>query len=55
MKDELGGKIIKKLVRLRAKTCSYLKDNDNEGRKQKGYKRSELKKMMIKESNQLIQ
>ena len=38
MKDELGGKIMKKLIGLRAKTCSYLKDNNNEDIKAKGAK-----------------
>ena len=35
VKDELGGQIMKKLVGLRAKTCSYLKDDD-EFKKAKG-------------------
>ena len=35
VKDELGGQIMKKLVGLRAKTCSYLKDDD-EYKKAKG-------------------
>ena len=30
MKNELGGQIMKELVGLRAKTYSYLKDNDVE-------------------------
>ena len=38
MKNELGGQIIKEFVRLRAKTYSYLKDNNNEDRKAKGTK-----------------
>ena len=29
-KDELGGKIMKKLCALRAKTCTYLMDDDIE-------------------------
>ena len=35
MKDELGGQIIKEFVRLRAKTDSYLKDNNDEDKKAK--------------------
>ena len=38
MKDELGGAIMKKIVGLRAKTYSYLKDNNDEDKKQKGQK-----------------
>ena len=34
MKDELGGQIMKEFVELRAKTYSYLKDNDK-GKKKK--------------------
>ena len=35
MKDELGGKITKKFVGLRAKICSYLTNNYNEDKKAK--------------------
>ena len=38
MKDELGGQIIKKFIGLRSKTYSYLKDNNDEGKKAKGPK-----------------
>ena len=37
-KDELGGKIMKEFVALRAKTYSYLMDNDSEHKKQKEQK-----------------
>ena len=30
MKDELGGKLMKEFAALRAKTCSYLTDNNDE-------------------------
>ena len=43
MKDELGGQIMKKFVGLRAKTCSYLKNNNDEDKKAK-----ETKKCVIK-------
>ena len=38
MTDELGGQFMKKIVGLRTKTQSYLKDNDDEYKKQKGEK-----------------
>ena len=38
MKDELGGQIIKEFVGLRAKTYSYLKENDDEDKIAKGTK-----------------
>ena len=43
MKDELGGQIIKEFVGLRAKTYSYLKDNNDEDKKAKGTKVCVLK------------
>ena len=38
LKDELGGKIIKEFVGLKAKTYSYLKENIDEDKKAKGRK-----------------
>ena len=37
-KDELGGKIMKEFCALRAKTYTYLMDDDNEKKKAKGMK-----------------
>ena len=42
MKDEIGGKIIKKFVRLRVETYSYLIDNGSEDKKAKGTKKKLL-------------
>ena len=39
MKDKLGGKIMTKFIGLRAKTYSYLKDDDSEDKKAKGIKK----------------
>ena len=38
-KDELGGKIIKEFCALRAKTYTYLMNDDNKKKKTKGVKR----------------
>ena len=44
MKDELGGKIMKKFVGLRAKSSSYLINDDSEDEKAKGRKKCNIKK-----------
>ena len=44
MKNELGGQIMKEFVGLRAKTYSYLKDNNDEDKKAKGTKKCVIKK-----------
>ena len=47
MNDELGGETMKELVRLRAKTYSCLKENNDENKKAKGTKKC-LKKRKLK-------
>ena len=48
MKDELGGEIMKKMVGLRAKSYSCLKENNYENKKAKGTKKvSQEKKTQI--------
>ena len=44
MKGELGGQIMKEFVGLRAKTYSYLKDNNNKDKKAKGTKTCVIKR-----------
>ena len=46
MKDELGGQIIKKVVGLRWKTYSYLKDNNDKCKKAKGTKNCIVKRKL---------
>ena len=46
MKSELCGKIMKTFVLLRAKTCSYLIDDDSENRKAKGTKKCVIKRKL---------
>ena len=46
MKDELGGRIIKKSVTLRPKTYSYLTDDGEEDKKAKGTKKCVIKRMI---------
>ena len=46
MKDELGGKTMTKFVGLRAKTCSYLIDEDSEDKKAKGTKKCVIKRKL---------
>ena len=43
MEDELGGKIMKTFVGLRAKTYSYLIDDGNKDKKAKGAKQCVIK------------
>ena len=48
-KDELGGKIMKEFVGLRAKTYAYLMDDDTEHKKAKGIKKCVIKReVMVK-------
>ena len=44
MKNELGGKIMKEFVGLKAKTNSYLIDNGSEDKKAKDTKKCVIKK-----------
>ena len=44
MKDELGAQIMTQFVGLRAKTYSYLTDDDNEDKKAKGTKKYVIKR-----------
>ena len=44
MKYELGGEIIEKSVGLQPKTCSYLKENNDKGKRSKRYKKVCCKK-----------
>ena len=46
MKNELGGQIMKEFVGLRAKTYSYLKDNNDEDKKAKGTKKCVIKRKL---------
>ena len=45
-KDELGGKIIKEIVGLRAKTYAYLMDDDSEKKIAKGTKKRVIKRIL---------
>ena len=46
MKGELGGKVMKKFVRVRAKAYSYLIDDDSEDKKEKGIKKCVIKRKL---------
>ena len=48
MKDELGGQIMKKIVELRSKAYSYLKDNNEEDEKAKVTKKCGVIKRNLK-------
>ena len=54
-KDELGGKIMKEFVGLRAKTFAYLTDDDGEKKKSKGTKKCVIKReLMFKNYNDCL-
>ena len=50
MKDELGGKTMKKFVGLRGKTYSYLIDEGSEDKKANGTKKCVIKRKLKFES-----
>ena len=50
LKDELGGRIMKEFCALRAKTYSYLMDDDSEVKKSKGTKTRVIKREIIFEN-----
>ena len=49
MKDELGGKILNEFVGPRAKTYSYLRNDNNESRKAKDWKDVSYKELKFKD------
>ena len=49
-KDELGGKIMKEFCALRAKTYTYLMEDDSEMKKDKGVKRCVVKRRLMFEN-----
>ena len=49
-KDELGGKIMKEFVALRAKTYAYLMDDDSEHKRAKGTKKCVIKRELMFEN-----
>ena len=49
-KDGLGGKIMKEFCALRAKTCTYLMEDDSEKKKARGIKRRVIKRRLMFEN-----
>ena len=49
-KDELGGKIMKEVCALRAKTCTYLMEDNSEMENAKGVKKCVTKRRLMSES-----
>ena len=54
MKDELGGKIMKKIFGLRAKTYSYLIDDGSEDKKAKDTKKCVIKRKLKFENWEIV-
>ena len=52
MRDELGGQFMKEFFGLRAKTYSYLKDNNDEDKKAKDTKKCVIKRKRKKKTVQ---
>ena len=50
-KDELGGKVMKEFCALRAKTYTYLMEDDSEMKKAKGVKRCVIKRRLMFENS----
>ena len=50
LKDKLGGKIMKEFCALRAKTYTYLMDDDSEKKKAKGIKRCLIRRRLMFEN-----
>ena len=46
IKDNLGGKLLKEFIGLRAKTFSYLTDDNSEDKKVKGTKKCAIKRKL---------
>ena len=49
-KDELGGRIMKEFCALRAKSYSYLMDDDSEVKKSEGTKKCMIKRKLMFEN-----
>ena len=54
MGDELGGKIMKSFVELKARTYSYLKENNSEDKKVKSTRKCVIKKPFIFKINKTV-
>ena len=55
MKEELGRKILKEFVELRAKTYTYLTDDNNESQKAKVTKKLTWKKLKFEDYKNCLQ
>ena len=56
IKDNLGGKLLKEFIGLRAKTFSYLTDDNSEEKKVKGTKKCAIKrKLKFKECKNCLE